>query len=66
MFYLMKLKNAIFSNFKVTKIEGSTFFGTPGINASVMLCYVMLCYVMLCYVMLCYVTKFIVIMPFWF
>ena len=29
----MKLKYAIFSNIKVTKIERSTFFGTPGIEA---------------------------------
>ena len=27
-----EIKNAIFSNIKVTKIERSAFFGTPGIN----------------------------------
>ena len=32
MFYLMKSKYAIFSNIKVTKIERSAFFGTPGID----------------------------------
>ena len=31
MFYLMKLKHAIFSNIKVTKIERSASFGTPSI-----------------------------------
>ena len=31
MFYLMKVKYAIFSNIKVTKIERSAFLGTPGI-----------------------------------
>ena len=31
MFYLMKSKFAIFFNIKVTKIERSTFWGTPGI-----------------------------------
>ena len=34
MFYLMTLKYAIFSNIKVTKIERSAFFGTPGIYPS--------------------------------
>ena len=28
--YLMKSKYAVFSNFKVTKIESSAFLGTPG------------------------------------
>ena len=32
MFYLMISNNAIFSNFKVTKIEHSACFGTPGID----------------------------------
>ena len=32
MFYLMKSKYAIFSNFNVTKIERSAFYGTPGIT----------------------------------
>ena len=38
MFYLMKSKYAIFSNFKVTEIERSSFYwggGTPGINLCV-------------------------------
>ena len=32
MFYLMKLRYAIFSNIKVTNIERSAFWGTPGIG----------------------------------
>ena len=32
MFYLMKSKYAIFSNFKVTKIERSAFLGTHSIK----------------------------------
>ena len=31
MFYLMKSKYAIFLNIKLTKIERSAFFGTPGL-----------------------------------
>ena len=33
MFYLMKAKDAIFSNIKLTKFERSAFFGTPGIQS---------------------------------
>ena len=39
MFYLMKSKYAIFSNIKVTKIERSTFLGTPGIIICNAKCY---------------------------